>query len=1338
MLIAESLEHGSQLYPLYLTHLLETIVSKGDIHESDNSHQADVDLAAREILSMLPALAALVSQGAHQVNISTDKDTLHLHREAWFNMIVHGIIPGSSYAQDCDTELRALAMSSRPLIAEDRADQYESEIELNTVLRRGMNPPHTTQQKKQLISLLPHCEEDIRSLSYPKVIFLNAAYFVETLRAGAGDCSHILSYFRDSNVNGSGMENCMNAIANEVISVYLRWIVNERLTNHLATSIAEQLAAMFIGCCNRISSVQQVAASCASKIIHYMPSALCQKSSLFALLELLTIMWTSCLDAELDEYETKVNYTSIKGKVSVELSHDYALRKNTLNSLYKRAKHWVTSVINVAPSDIQGLLQTYLSDYDDDGVYGHISLGRSFALEMGSVVSSSDQKLGAIDIHGDYSINTASDFMTQYTTRQEYRYMDSKPRSSHRWSKSPLLANGISDSASDESSSKFEQSILGDLETRKPGPNDVLSEEIRESLKRAAAFVCRSEQCSCAIVQHLVRIPFACFTKQSIKLGISLWMSCINENPWLESRFLMLIAEGWEKTVHRHLGVFSKALCHRDPFYTKEEFAPSAKWELTRQQQKDYNLIAPHLRLLQFLFSHFSANRLGSIYSHRTYYRLAQVTLKALKHSYGHPLAREFHFYAILFGLSILRYCTSLEQASRWRLKDDILSAALAWFAQPPRWSFGGNRLQIKAELRLLANVDSSLRAVASQFTQTGGTFQALNLKQDLVFLLLDDEQARLIVWLYPLDHERRHMFFSRETSRAPSDEALASLLPTAWVEGPELAVRLTTRLPSPTLSHDVRKLLLKKPQSAIQVPDALHLLLGDSLPEDVTLQRRYLLYWDPVNPVTAVVYFLPGYRNDPFIMQYAVSALESHAVDVTFFYVPQIVQTLRYDVLGYVQRYIIETAKFSQLFAHQIIWNMTANAYKDEDSSVEDSLKPTLDVVKDRMIASFSATDKAFFEREFSFFNEITDISGKLRPYIKKSKPEKKQKIEEELRKIQVEVGVYLPSNPEGTVVGIDRKSGKPLQSHAKAPYMATFRIKKNQGGMEGTEELLEKTNEPGEITRNGPTTHESTYEVWQSAIFKVGDDCRQDVLALQMIAAFRGIFNSVGLDVYVYPYRVTATAPGCGVIDVLPNSISRDMLGREAVNGLYDYFVSKYGAETSIRFQEARNNFVKSMAAYSVISYLLQFKDRHNGNIMIDDAGHILHIDFGFCFDIAPGGVRFERAPFKLTSEMVAVMGGSTTSQSYQWFEELSIKAFLASRQHTEKLCHIVQLMLGSGLPCFKPETIAHLRERFVLEKSEREAADFMRDLVKKSYSSYSTKGYDQFQLLTNGIPY
>lgn len=65
---------------------------------------------------------------------------------------------------------------------------------------------------------------------------------------------------------------------------------------------------------------------------------------------------------------------------------------------------------------------------------------------------------------------------------------------------------------------------------------------------------------------------------------------------------------------------------------------------------------------------------------------------------------------------------------------------------------------------------------------------------------------------------------------------------------------------------------------------------------------------------------------------------------------------------------------------------------------------------------------------------------------------------------------------------------------------------------------------------------------------------------------------------------------------------------------------------------FPEAQRNFVESLAGYSIFSYLLNVKDRHNANILMDNKGHLVHIDFGFLLTHFPGIVCCEGAPFKL----------------------------------------------------------------------------------------------------------
>lgn len=81
-------------------------------------------------------------------------------------------------------------------------------------------------------------------------------------------------------------------------------------------------------------------------------------------------------------------------------------------------------------------------------------------------------------------------------------------------------------------------------------------------------------------------------------------------------------------------------------------------------------------------------------------------------------------------------------------------------------------------------------------------------------------------------------------------------------------------------------------------------------------------------------------------------------------------------------------------------------------------------------------------------------------------------------------------------------------------------------------------------------------------------------------------------------------------GVIDVVPNSTSRDEMGRSGVVDLPSYFRDTFGTVTTSGYQAARWNFIRSMAAYSLVCYIIQIKDRHNGNIMIDDQGHLVHI--------------------------------------------------------------------------------------------------------------------------------
>ena len=67
----------------------------------------------------------------------------------------------------------------------------------------------------------------------------------------------------------------------------------------------------------------------------------------------------------------------------------------------------------------------------------------------------------------------------------------------------------------------------------------------------------------------------------------------------------------------------------------------------------------------------------------------------------------------------------------------------------------------------------------------------------------------------------------------------------------------------------------------------------------------KHLLLWAPVPPIIANTFFERRFNSDPLILQYAHRVLAQHPVELTFFFIPQVVQALRYDDLGKT-RYVV------------------------------------------------------------------------------------------------------------------------------------------------------------------------------------------------------------------------------------------------------------------------------------------------------------------------------------------------------------------------------------------------------------------------------------------------
>ncbi|CAB1320920.1 unnamed protein product, partial [Coregonus sp. 'balchen'] len=256
-------------------------------------------------------------------------------------------------------------------------------------------------------------------------------------------------------------------------------------------------------------------------------------------------------------------------------------------------------------------------------------------------------------------------------------------------------------------------------------------------------------------------------------------------------------------------------------------------------------------------------------------------------------------------------------------------------------------------------------------------------------------------------------------------------------------------------------------------------------------------------------------------------------------------------------------------------------------------------------------------------------------------------------------------------------------------------------------------------------------------SVIVKCGDDLRQELLAFQVLSQLQSIWEQERVPLWIKPYKILVMSSDSGMIEPVLNAVSLHQVRKQSQLSLLDYFLQEHGSYTTEAFLTAQRNFVESCAGYSLICYLLQVKDRHNGNILLDSEGHIIHIDFGFILSSSPRNLGFETSAFKLTSEFVDVMGG-LDGDMFNYYKMLMLQGLIAARKHMEKVVQIVEIMQqGSHLPCFHgSSTIRYLKERFHMSLTEEQLQVLVEQMVDGSMRSITTKLYDGFQYFTNGI--
>lgn len=493
------------------------------------------------------------------------------------------------------------------------------------------------------------------------------------------------------------------------------------------------------------------------------------------------------------------------------------------------------------------------------------------------------------------------------------------------------------------------------------------------------------------------------------------------------------------------------------------------------------------------------------------------------------------------------------------------------------------------------------------------------------------------------------------------------------------------------------KELLWEKKYYLHQFPHALPKVLLSAHGWDwACLSDIYSLLkaWTPLSPVDSL-HLLTSSFPDREVRNTAIRWMKDIVSDELCDYLPQMVQILRYEPWddSPVAWFLLERSLTSVRVAHHLYWLLKENL---DDPTTGDRMKLMLNsllIIAGEAMRNRIKTQESLLENLSNIADKIKTTKESLRLSI----------LFHELEITHhslVESPTCLPLSPSLEVCGIDVKSCSYFTSNT-LPLKLVFH----------TPEMTGTNNE---------------------AIFKVGDDLRQDMITLQMIRIMDKLWLKEGLDLKIVTFTCIATELRKGMVELVPEAETLRKIQTEL--GLTGSFKDRPIAEwlqkyntSELEYQQAVENFTLSCAGYCVATYILGVCDRHNDNIMLKTSGHIFHIDFGkFLGDSQMfGNIKRDRTPFVLTSDMAYVInGGDKPSKKFQYFIDLCCQAFNIIRGHKNIFFNLFTLMTSSGIPGMSSSAVSYIEKALLPDMCEAEATAHFTHMIQDSLKSWFTQ--------------